>query len=104
MQKTVQQKRHTMTHSQPAATLLSVIEILHTLDLQNHTLPRNHISAQAISCVPTVRRAAGGRNCIMSYPPPPVSNKQFGPTLIRSKQECSLDTPFSVRDNTVKQR
>jgi hypothetical protein len=35
-------------------------------------------------------------------PPAPVSNEQFGPKLIRSERECSLDTPFGARDNIVK--
>ena len=40
----------------------------------------------------------------LQCPPPPVSNKQFGPKLIRSERECSLDTPFGGRDNIVKRR
>ena len=35
---------------------------------------------------------------------PPVSNEQFCPQKIRSKRECSLDTPFSARDNIAKWR
>ena len=41
-------------------------------------------------------------NLQCAYPPPPVSNKQSSPQKIRSEQECSLDTPFAVRDNIVK--
>ena len=40
---------------------------------------------------------------VLYPPPPPVSNEQFGPKLIRSERECSLDT-FGVRDNIVKRR
>ena len=35
---------------------------------------------------------------------PPVANEQFGPKLIRSEQECLLDTPFGACDNIVKRR
>ena len=42
--------------------------------------------------------------CGVAPPPPPVSNEQFGPKLIQSEQECSLDTPFGARDNIVTQR
>ena len=36
--------------------------------------------------------------------PPPLSNEQFCAEKIRSEQECLLDTPFSARDNIVKQQ
>ena len=37
-------------------------------------------------------------------PPPPLSNEQFCHEKIWSKQDFSLDTPFSVRDKILKQR
>ena len=35
-------------------------------------------------------------------PPPPVFNEQLCPQKIWSEQECSLDMPFTVRDNIAK--
>ena len=40
----------------------------------------------------------------LAYTPPPVANEQFCPKKIRSERECSLDTPFVVRDSFAKQR
>ena len=42
--------------------------------------------------------------CFGYVPPSSLSNKQFGPKLIQSEQECSLDTSFGARDNIVKRR